>query len=227
LPPVHARGRSWASAFARATSNRLILFTPLWVRHSEIFLLTLGLALTVVNGGVRAQETVTFEGGAVAKSFPVEMVYAEPGAPSIKLENSRMTLVGDVADKKFGVSYRGTFVSTAQFTGEEKAWLYFYPTCDDKPPGETKDPIVGKANLGSLTAGKDRSTLITMTETTAIVPLDEVKCGKISVVCPDCASFKPEENLTKRLPVADRADLSAIDIPDMSEGLYGQYHDVT
>lgn len=198
LLPVHARGRSWTPS-----------------------LLTLGLALAVVNGGARAQETVTFEGGTVAKSFPVEMVYAEPGAPSIKLENSRMTVVGDVTDKKFGVSYRGTLVSNTQFTGEEKASLYLYPSCDNKPPGETQDPVVGKATLGPLTAGKNRSTIITMVETTALVPLDEVKCGKISVVCPDCASFKPEEYLTKRLPVADRADLSAIDITNMSVVMLG------
>ena len=188
---------------------------------SEIFLLTLGM-LAIVNYRAGAQETVTFEGGAVAKSFPVEMVYAEPGAPSTKLENSRMTLVGDLTDKKFGLSYRGTLVSNTQFIGEEKAWLYLYPTCDNKPPDETQAPIVGKVNLGSLTAGKDSVSLLMATETMALVPLDEVKCGKISVICPDCASFKPEENLTKRLPIADRDDLTTIGLTDMSVVMLGE-----
>jgi hypothetical protein len=155
---------------------------------SKIFLLTLGI-LAVANYNARAQETVTFEGGAVAKSFPVETVYAEAGAPSIKLENSRMTLVGDVTDKTFGLSYRGTFVSNSQFTGEEKAWLFLYPTCDNNSPDETQAPIVGKVNLGSLTAGKDSAGLLIATETTAIVPLDEATLGAtvIKKRCPASA----------------------------------------
>ena len=48
-----------------------------------------------------------------------------------------------------------------------------------------------------------------------------MKCGKVSVICPNCAESGPPENLTKILPVADRTDLPRIDIGGMSVVLLG------
>ncbi len=102
-------------------------------------------------------------------------------ARDITVQDSTVNLIGEPDSKSFGASYRGTFSSLMELSGETTLVAHLYMKCDTKPPSETGAIHVGTAKMGEAPKGRGDSLRIMSADVTAFVPLREVECVKLGL----------------------------------------------
>ena len=131
-----------------------------------------------------------------------------PVRPPLESAAARFTdtavyLIGSASATSFGLSARATIHPQIELTGKEQAVAYLYASCDDAPPAGSAGVPVATANLGTLKAGRSPQTIIATVTATSLLPMANVTCAKVAVVCKECdePGTLLSQDVTRKLPL--------------------------
>jgi hypothetical protein len=174
-----------------------------WPLTAPWHLVALALSAAVAPGTAPAQQATPISSDKAIKALPVR---APLEVAEARFTDVALHLIGAPSSDSVGVSIRATVVPKLDLTGKEKVVLYFYATCDDAPPAQSAGVAVATLELGDLPAGRAARTIITTGTVSALVPLSNVACAKLAVLCKECgeAPSPPAAATIRRLdPVLD------------------------
>jgi hypothetical protein len=164
-------------------------------------LTALVLAAGLTPGWAEPRELIAIRSGVAITSLPVR---APLETAEARFTDVALRLVGAPGADSLGISLRATVVPKIALTGKEKPVLYLYATCDDEPPGRSAGVPVATLQLDELPAGRVARTIITTGTVSALVPLSNIACAKLGLVCKECgeAPSPPAAYSIRRLTLA-------------------------
>lgn len=182
-------------------------------------LLLAALAAAPAPGAVRAEGAVRMASDKAIVSLPLRPPLETATA---SFADVLLHLIGTPGSESLGVSVRATVTPKGEFTGKEKAVLYFYATCDDEPPARSGGVLVATLELADLAEGREAQTIVTTGTASSLVSLANVACAKLGVVCKNCTPAPPAAYGIRRLdPTLDPA-VQDIRVDDASLTLVGE-----
>lgn len=155
---------------------------------TPIFLVVLALARAAAPEGARADEAITLRSGVTIMALPVRSPLETPEA---SFTDVALRLIGKPDAETLGISVRATVVPNVDLTGKEKVVAYFYSTCDDEPPARSAGVLVATLDLASLPAGRAARNIVTTGTVSALVPVGDVSCAKLALLCQECGEQPP------------------------------------
>jgi hypothetical protein len=151
-----------------------------------------------------------------------------PVRPPLESADARFTdtavyLIGSASATSFGLSARATIHPQLELTGKEQAVAYLYASCDDAPPAGSAGVPVATADLGTLKAGHSPQTIIATVTAISLLPMANVTCAKVAVVCKECdePGALLAQDVTRKLPLV-RESTAPLDAGDATIALIGQ-----
>lgn len=143
------------------------------------------LAALMFLGATFPGEAPAQDSGAAIIALPVR---PPPESPAATFADVALHLIGAPGVETLGIAVRATIVPKGDLTGKEKIVAYFYATCDDKPPASSAGVSVAMFEIGTLPAGRTSRTFVTTGTASSLVPLANVVCAKLALVCPECGA---------------------------------------
>ena len=179
---------------------------------------TLAIGPILMADPVPAQEATPIRSGVAITALKVRPPLESSAAT---FTDVALHLIGSAGTETLGIAVRATVVPKTDLIGKEKAVVYFYATCDDEPPARSAGVPVATFDLGTLPVGRDPYTIVTTGTVTALVPLTNVACAKVAVVCTDCGQAASPHGI-RRLPSALDSTVQDIVFDSLSLSLIGE-----